>query len=117
VVHAGTLVDATLIPSASIRHDDEARWAGHRRRKPVHVYKAHVATDQEAGVICDHHRPTSMMLLNSKPCILMHRVTFTATAPSQAAGSKQPSVHAVAPRKSYTPASGRPAGIGPAGSA
>ena len=24
---------------------------GHRRRKPVHGYKAHVATDQEAGLI------------------------------------------------------------------
>jgi IS5 family transposase len=51
VVRTGTLVDATLIPSASIRHDGEARWAGHRRRKPVHGYKAHIATDQEAGLI------------------------------------------------------------------
>jgi transposase, IS5 family len=51
IVGTGTLVDATLIPSASIRHDGEARWAGHRRRKPVHGYKAHVATDQEAGLI------------------------------------------------------------------
>ena len=51
VVRTGTLVDATLIPSASIRHDSEAKWAGHRRRKPVHGYKAHVATDQEAGLI------------------------------------------------------------------
>lgn len=51
VVLTGTLVDATLIPSASTKRDDEARWAGHRRRKPVHGYKAHVATDQEAGLI------------------------------------------------------------------
>ncbi|MBP0447683.1 IS5 family transposase [Roseomonas sp. SSH11] len=51
VVRTGTLVDATLLPSASIRCDGEARWAGHRRRKPVHGYKAHVATDQEAGLI------------------------------------------------------------------
>ena len=50
-VRTGTLVDATLIPSASIRRDGEARWAGHRRRKPVHGYKAHVATDQDAGLI------------------------------------------------------------------
>ncbi len=50
-VRTGTLVDATLIPSASIRHDDEARWAGHRSRKPVHGYKAHVATDEEGGLI------------------------------------------------------------------
>jgi transposase, IS5 family len=51
VVRTGTLVDATLIGSASIGHDDEARWAGHRRRKPVHGYKAHVATDQDAALI------------------------------------------------------------------
>ena len=51
VVRAGTLVDATLVASASVRGDAEARWAGHRRRKPVHGYKAHVATDQEAVLI------------------------------------------------------------------
>lgn len=51
IVRTGTLVDATLIPSASIRTDGEACWAGHRRRKPVHGYKAHVATDQEAWLI------------------------------------------------------------------
>ena len=51
VVRTGTLVDATLIPSASMKRDEEARWAGHRRRRPVHGYKAHVATDQEAGLI------------------------------------------------------------------
>ncbi len=51
MVRTGTLVDATLIPSASIRKDDEARWAGHRRRKPVHGYKAHVAADEDAGLI------------------------------------------------------------------
>jgi len=51
VVRTGTLVDATLIGSASIKRDREARWAGHRRRKPLHGYKAHVATDQDAGLI------------------------------------------------------------------
>src|ERR671912_1976864 len=51
MVRTGTLVDATLIPSASIRHDGEARWAGHRRRKPTHGYKAHVATDEGAGLV------------------------------------------------------------------
>lgn len=50
-VRTGTLVDATLIASASIRCDGEARWAGHRRRKPLHGYKAHVATDEAAGLI------------------------------------------------------------------
>src|SRR4051794_37849807 len=50
VVRTGTLVDATLIPSTSVQQDEVARWAGHRRR-PVHGYKAHVATNQEAGLI------------------------------------------------------------------
>ncbi|MEO3470216.1 IS5 family transposase [Roseomonas sp. CAU 1739] len=50
-VRSGTLVDATLIPSASIRRDDETRWAGHRRRKPTHDYKAHVATDEGTGLV------------------------------------------------------------------
>ena len=50
-MRTGTLVDATLIPSASIRHDCEARWAGHRRRKPLHGDTAHVATDQDAWLI------------------------------------------------------------------
>ena len=51
MVRTGTLVDATLIPSASIRKDSDACWAGHRRRKPVHGYKAHVATNKGAGLI------------------------------------------------------------------
>jgi IS5 family transposase len=50
-VRTGSLVDATLIASASIRRDGAARWAGHRRRKPLHGYKAHVATDEAAGLI------------------------------------------------------------------
>jgi IS5 family transposase len=51
IVKTGTLVDATLIASASIKTDDEAHWAGHRRKKPVHGYKAHVATDAGAGLV------------------------------------------------------------------
>jgi len=51
IVKTGTLVDATLIASASIKSDDEARWAGHRRKKPIHGYKAHVATDEAGGLV------------------------------------------------------------------
>ena len=51
IVKTGTLVDATLIASASIKIDEEARWAGHRRKKPVHGDTAHVATDEEAGLV------------------------------------------------------------------
>jgi hypothetical protein len=51
VMRTGALVDATLIPSASIRHDGEARWAAHRKRTAT----GHVATDQEAGLIRGIH--------------------------------------------------------------
>jgi hypothetical protein len=34
----GTLVDATLIVPASVRTDNEARWAVHRRRNLEHGY-------------------------------------------------------------------------------
>ena len=51
MVKTGTLVDATIIASASIARDDEARWVGHRRKGPVHGYKAHVATDADGGIV------------------------------------------------------------------
>lgn len=51
MVKTGTLVDATIIASASIARDDEARWVGHRRKAPVYSYKAHVATDAERGIV------------------------------------------------------------------
>ncbi|MEZ5932983.1 MAG: IS5 family transposase [Alphaproteobacteria bacterium] len=50
VVKTGTLVDATLIPSAS-KKDEEARWAGHRSKKPTHGDKAHVAADKDTSLI------------------------------------------------------------------
>jgi hypothetical protein len=37
-VRTGTLVDATLILPASVRIDNEARWAVHRHRKLEHGY-------------------------------------------------------------------------------
>lgn len=40
-----------MVPFASIVRVDEAKWAGHRRRKPLHGYKAHVTKDQETGLI------------------------------------------------------------------
>jgi IS5 family transposase len=43
-VKTGTIVDATVIRSAS--HDDaDAKWSGHRSRRAIHGYKAHVAAD------------------------------------------------------------------------
>ncbi|HSR55621.1 MAG TPA: IS5 family transposase, partial [Alphaproteobacteria bacterium] len=49
-VKHGTLVDATIIASAS-KGDDEARWVKHRNRKAVHGYKAHVACDEDSALI------------------------------------------------------------------
>lgn len=49
-VKTGTLVDATVIASAS-RGDEEAAWSGHRSRKAIHGYKAHVAADADTGLV------------------------------------------------------------------
>ena len=37
----GTLVDATVIASAS-EGDEDARWSGHQKRRAIHGYKAQV---------------------------------------------------------------------------
>lgn len=50
VVRTGTLIDATVIASATAK-DEEARWVGHRRKAPVHGYKAHVAADGAGGIV------------------------------------------------------------------
>ena len=60
MVRIGTLVNATVVASASIKCDREARWVGHRRRSPVHGYKAHMATDQGAGLV----RPVEVTTAN-----------------------------------------------------
>ena len=49
-VKTGTLVDATVIASAS-EADGEAGWSGHRARKAIHGYKAHVAADADTGLV------------------------------------------------------------------
>ena len=49
-VKTGTLVDATIIASAS-KQDDEARWIKHRNKKAVHGYKAHVASDETTDLV------------------------------------------------------------------
>jgi IS5 family transposase len=52
VVRTGTLVDATVVKQAS-RADGEAAWCvyGGTRRTPVKGYKAHVAADEEGGIV------------------------------------------------------------------
>jgi IS5 family transposase len=49
-VKTGTLVDATVVASAS-RAGEEAAWSGHRSRKAIHGYKAHVAADADTGLV------------------------------------------------------------------
>ena len=49
-VKTGTLVDATVVASAS-RGDQEVAWSGHRSRKAIHGDKAHVAADADTGLV------------------------------------------------------------------
>jgi IS5 family transposase len=51
-IKTGTLIDATVIASASHR-DEEAAWAGHKRRKAIHGFKAHVAADADTALVED----------------------------------------------------------------
>ena len=50
IVKTGTLIDATLIASAS-HADGEAAWAGHQRRKAVHDFKAHVSANADTALV------------------------------------------------------------------
>jgi IS5 family transposase len=57
-VKTGTLVDATIVASASER-DDDARWVKHKGKPAVHGFKAHVGADADmslGGGDCDHAR-------------------------------------------------------------
>ena len=52
VVKTGTIVDATIIASAS-EGDDDARWVKHKNKAAMHGFKAHVAADADAALIED----------------------------------------------------------------
>lgn len=49
-IKTGTLVDATIIASAS-KDDDEARWVKHGGRSAVHGFKAHVGADADTALV------------------------------------------------------------------
>ena len=49
-VKTGTIVDATVVGSAS-EGDGQAVWSGHRSRKAVHGYKAHVGVDADTAIV------------------------------------------------------------------
>jgi IS5 family transposase len=50
MVKTGTLVDATIIASAS-HGDGEARWVKHKNRKAIHGFKAHVGADADTAIV------------------------------------------------------------------
>ncbi|MGD9810781.1 MAG: IS5 family transposase [Sphingobium sp.] len=49
-VKTGTLIDATIIASAS-EGDDDARWVKHRGKRAVHGFKAHVGADADTALV------------------------------------------------------------------
>lgn len=49
-VKTGTLVDATIIASAS-EDDDDARWVKHKGKRAVHGFKAHVGADADTAMV------------------------------------------------------------------
>ncbi|RVI93357.1 IS5 family transposase [Sinorhizobium meliloti] len=49
-VKTGTLVDATIIASASA-DDDEGHWVKHKGRPAVHGFKAHVGADADTALV------------------------------------------------------------------
>lgn len=49
-VKTGTLVDATIIASAS-EEDDEGHWVKHKGKPAVHGFKAHVGADADTALV------------------------------------------------------------------
>jgi len=49
-VKTGTLVDATIIASAS-EDDDDARWVKHKGKRAVHGFKAHIGADADTALV------------------------------------------------------------------
>ncbi|WP_206066360.1 transposase, partial [Novosphingobium sp. ERN07] len=49
-VKTGTLVNATIIASAS-EQDDDGRWVKHKGRRAVHEFKAHVGADANTALV------------------------------------------------------------------
>ncbi len=49
-IRQGTLIDATIIASAS-RQDKEARFIKHKGKQAIHGYKAHVASDETTDLV------------------------------------------------------------------
>ena len=50
LVKTGTLIDATIIASASV-DDGDARWVKHKGRPAAHGFKAHVGADADTALV------------------------------------------------------------------
>ena len=51
-IKTGTLVEATIIASATEK-DDDARWAKHQGKRAVHGFKAHAGADADTALVED----------------------------------------------------------------
>lgn len=49
-IKTGTLVDATIIASAS-KGDEDARWVKHKGKPAVHGFKAHIGADADTALV------------------------------------------------------------------
>ena len=81
-VKMGTIVDATIIASAS-KSDEEARWVKHKRKPAVHGFKAHVGADAETASWRKSPSPlrTSMMARQAEKLSRIIPVKSSPTAP------------------------------------
>jgi transposase, IS5 family len=69
-IRKGTLIDATVIGSAS-KGDRDAAWAKHKSRAPLHGYKAHIAADKDSGIIRDVEvTPANEADVNAAPSLI-----------------------------------------------
>jgi hypothetical protein len=107
LVKTGTLVDATIIASAS-ENDDDARWVKHKGKPAVHGFKAHVGADADTALV-EEIAITLRISTMAKPA-RMHYQPIPArslpTAPIGAVISAMPSVLRAARRASWQPACG-----------
>lgn len=59
-VEEGTIIDATIIQSAS-KEDEQARWIKHKNKPAVHGYKAHVSSGTKTDLIKRIHTTPANM--------------------------------------------------------
>jgi hypothetical protein len=98
----GTIVDATIIASAS-KSDEEARWVKHKRKPAVHGFKAHVGADAETALVEEIAITlrTSMMARQAEKLSRMIPVKSSPTAPIGEKPFGRPSAPRAARRASW----------------